>query len=147
MHDVTGAIGAAIIATERPGQHTSKFKGFDLSHRKYTVEPFTCEDCSNMCEIRKVSIEGEEPLYYGSRCEKYDAETKAKDDRFDFYKYREKLLYSSIAKMGENRKGLTIGFPRVLIFHELYPFWASFFRKLGYRVVLSAKTNQKKSVV
>lgn len=96
-----------------------------------------------MCEIRKVSIEGEEPLYYGSRCEKYDAESSAKDDRFDFYKYREKLLYSSISKMGEKSKGLTIGFPRVLVFHELYPFWASFFRKLGYRVVLSAKTNQK----
>jgi predicted nucleotide-binding protein (sugar kinase/HSP70/actin superfamily) len=142
-HDVTGAIGAAILAMERPGEHVSRFRGFDLSTRKYTVETFTCEDCSNMCEIRKVTIEGEEPLYYGSRCEKYDTETQAKDDRFDFFKYRDKLLYSSIEKTKLDQKALTIGFPRVLIFHELYPFWASFFRKLGYRVLLSAPTNQK----
>ncbi len=142
-HDVTGAIGAALIAMERPGEHVSRFRGFDLSSRKYTVESFTCEDCSNMCEIRKVTIEGEEPLYYGSRCEKFDTETKADQDRFDFYKFRERLLYSSAFKTDENRRNKTIGFPRVLIFHELYPFWASFFRKLGYKVVLSNKTNQK----
>lgn len=142
-HDVTGAIGAALLAMERPGEHISRFRGFDLSKRKYTVEPFTCEDCSNMCEIRKVTIEGEEPLYYGSRCEKYDTETKAKDDRFDFFKYRDRLLYSSIEKAKFDEKTLTVGFPRVLIFHELYPFWASFFRKMGYKVLLSAPTNQK----
>jgi len=142
-HDVTGAIGAALIAMDRPGEHASKFRGFDLSTRNYTVEPFICEDCSNMCEIRKVTIEGEEPLYYGSRCEKYDTEVKAKDDRFDFIKFRNKVLYSSIEKTKLEEKAVTIGFPRVLIFYELYPFWASFFRKLGYKVVLSAPTNQK----
>jgi predicted CoA-substrate-specific enzyme activase len=142
-HDVTGAIGAALISMERPGEHTSRFRGFDLSTREYTVDSFTCEDCSNMCEIHKVEIEGEAPLYYGSRCEKYDTETEVTDDRFDFYKFREKLLYSSISKIGDDKKTKTIGFPRVLIFHELYPFWASFFRTLGYKVLLSAKSNKK----
>ena len=88
-HDVTGAIGAAIIAMEQGDGEQSRFRGFDLSDRKYTVESFTCEDCSNMCEVREVKIEGEKPLYYGSRCEKYDAEAKTVDnDRFDFYKFR-----------------------------------------------------------
>ncbi|MBD3216823.1 MAG: CoA activase [candidate division Zixibacteria bacterium] len=142
-HDVTGAIGAAMIAMENPDNGSSRFRGFDLSKRKYTVEPFICEDCSNMCEIRKVTIEGEEPLYYGSRCEKYDTEVSTKDNRFDFVKFRNKALYSSIEKVKLDKKATTIGFPRVLIFHELYPFWASFFRKLGYKVMLSRPTNQK----
>jgi predicted CoA-substrate-specific enzyme activase len=143
-HDVTGAIGAALLAMERPGEHVSRFRGFDLSHRNYTIESFTCEDCSNMCEIHKVQIEGEAPLYYGSRCEKYDAEAGGTDPgRFDFFKYREKLLYSSIGGREKDKQTTTIGLPRVLIFHELYPFWASFFRKLGYKVVLSAPSNQK----
>jgi len=143
-HDVTGAIGAALLAQENDADQKTNFKGFDLSSRKYTVESFICEDCSNSCEIRKVEIEGENPLYYGSRCEKYDTETKDfTDSSFDFYRFREKKLYSSITPIGKPKRNLTIGFPRILIFHELYPFWASFFRKLGYRVILSAPTNQK----
>src|SRR5574337_1533200 len=72
-HDVTGAIGAAILATREmePGQKT-KFKGFDLSRKKYELQSFECRDCSNICEVRKVVMEGEAPLYYGGRCEKYD---------------------------------------------------------------------------
>jgi predicted CoA-substrate-specific enzyme activase len=71
-HEVTGALGAAIIAQEKMTWNRSRFKGFDLSKRNYTLEPFACKDCPNLCEIRKVVVENEEPLYYGSRCEKYN---------------------------------------------------------------------------
>lgn len=71
-HDVTGAIGVAILAMKERNWEKSSFKGFDLSKRRYDIETFECKGCENLCEIRKVTVENEAPLYYGSRCEKYD---------------------------------------------------------------------------
>lgn len=144
-HDVTGAIGVAMLARNEIETPESKFKGFDLTKRKYNVESFVCEDCANMCEIRRVVIEGEDPLHYGSRCEKYDVDQSKKVAAgIDLYKHRNKLLYS-VAKRAdiEKRKNVTIGFPRVLLMYELYPLWSAFFRSLGFETILSPPTNQK----
>ena len=43
----------------------------------------------------------------------------------------------------ENPSRGVIGIPRVLNMYENYPFWATFFRELGFRVVLSPKSNRK----
>ena len=83
-HEITGALGAAAIAAEHmnTAQQTgvrpqSKFKGFEnLIKAEYTVESFTCEHCSNHCEIKKVQLVGAEPLYYGSRCDRYNLKKK-----------------------------------------------------------------------
>ena len=145
-HDVTGAIGAAILAIEKldqPGFQTT-FRGFDLHKRKYTISGFTCEDCPNQCEIHKVELEGEEPLYYGSRCEKYDVTQKSKEDLPpDYVKIRQKLQYRRYLKFKKPAKPRgRIGIPRVLHFMEYYPFWLAFFESLGYRVVNSDVSNQ-----
>ncbi len=101
-HDVTGAIGMALIAMrnikygvegngtrnadthkisplagedqrEVPPLHQTRFKGFELSRRSYEVSSFDCRGCSNVCEINRVKIQGEGTvLFYGGRCEKYD---------------------------------------------------------------------------
>ncbi|MBU1319870.1 MAG: CoA activase [candidate division Zixibacteria bacterium] len=144
-HDVTGAIGAAMLAREEITTPESRFKGFDLTNKTYRLESFVCEDCSNMCEIRRVVMEGEEPLYYGSRCEKYDVDQSSREaEGPDLYKLREKYLYAAFKRpVVEGRRSVTIGLPRVLIFHELYPFWSGFFRSLGYKTILSAPTNQR----
>jgi len=144
-HDVTGAIGAAILATEKldePGFKT-RFRGFDLHKRKYTISSFSCEDCSNQCEIHKVELEGEEPLFYGSRCEKYDVTQKTNEDLPpDYVKLRQKLQYKRYLKFPKPKKVRgRIGIPRVLHFHEYYPFWQAFFEALDYRVVNSDVSN------
>ena len=71
-HDVTGAIGAAILAMRERTWETSGFKGFDLVKREYAISSFECQSCPNTCEIRQVKITGEKPLVYGGRCEKYE---------------------------------------------------------------------------
>lgn len=146
-HDVTGAIGAAILAKEKvaePGFRTS-FKGFDLHKRRYKIETFTCDSCSNQCEIHKVEIEGEQPLYYGSRCEKYDVEQRS--DRAlppDFVKIRQKLLFKRYLKFKKPKKVRgRIGIPLALHFFDHYPFWRAFFEELNFRVVNSDISNQK----
>ncbi len=144
-HDVTGAIGAAILALREmvPGQETV-FKGFDLSKRKYEVDSFECRDCSNICEIRKVEIEGERPIYYGGRCDKFEVDKgeKESDKLPDLFKDREKILYSSYKGKKLPAGAPEIGVPRILTMHELYPFWKAFFTELGIKIRLSSPTNK-----
>jgi sugar (pentulose or hexulose) kinase len=67
-HEVTGALGMALFARDHQRQQqdaTTRFRGFDLSKRKYEIKTFECQHCSNLCEIHEVLIEGAEPLYYG----------------------------------------------------------------------------------
>jgi predicted CoA-substrate-specific enzyme activase len=144
-HDVTGAIGVAILALEERTWERSGFKGFDLSQRRYEHSSFECKGCPNLCLIRKVSVEGEKPLFYGSRCEKYDVIKRTKgSDLPDLFEEREKMLfapYEGEADLSPNAP--EVGIPRILYFHEMFPFWKAFFTELGYRVVLSDATNKE----
>jgi predicted CoA-substrate-specific enzyme activase len=144
-HDVTGAIGVAILAMEEQTWEKSSFKGFDLSQRRYEHSSFECKGCPNLCLIRKVSVEGEKPLFYGSRCEKYDVIKRAKGTAIpDLFEEREKMLFAPYP--GEEhlpKESPEIGIPRILHFHEMFPFWKAFFTELGYRVILSDATHKE----
>src|SRR5208283_9016 len=140
-HDVTGAIGAAILAMKERTWERSTFKGFDLSKRSYAIDTFECKGCENLCEIRRVTCEGEKPLFYGSRCEKYDVVRHTKTvEKTDLFKIREDFLHNMSDR---NVDGEKIGIPKILNMHELLPFWRSFLTELGFSVVLSDSTNKK----
>jgi predicted CoA-substrate-specific enzyme activase len=141
-HDVTGAIGAAILAMRERSWKESRFKGFDLADREYSVTSFECASCPNRCEIRQVQIVGEKPLFYGSRCEKYEMGAEQKGtDLPDLLREREDLLYGPEPAKEEERRGV-IGIPRTIFFQELMPFFRTFLEELGFAVVYSAKTNK-----
>lgn len=144
-HDVTGAIGVAILAMEERTWERSGFKGFDLSQRRYEQTSFECKGCPNLCLIRKVSVEGEKPLFYGSRCEKYDVIKRTRgSDLPDLFEERERMLFAAYEREEELPAGAPeIGVPRILYLHEMMPFWKAFFAELGYRVVLSDATNKE----
>ncbi|UCC66728.1 MAG: CoA activase, partial [Deltaproteobacteria bacterium] len=144
-HEVTGAIGVALLAKKERTWDRSNFKGFDLSQRHYEITTFECKGCPNMCLIRKVSVEGENPLFYGSRCEKYDVVRRSKGSHLpDLFAEREELLfgpYPGEESLEDNAP--IIGIPRTLLFYEQFPLWKAFFTELGYRVVLSDPTNKE----
>ena len=77
-HDIMGAIGSAIIAMEERHGKSPGLKGLTCGTKRYELTSFVCKDCSDICEIRQVNIEGENPLYYGSRCGKFDDEGSEK---------------------------------------------------------------------
>ncbi|MFC1856120.1 acyl-CoA dehydratase activase, partial [Thermodesulfobacteriota bacterium] len=146
-HEVTGAIGCAILALleHEKTNYDTKFKGFDISEKEFKITTFECKECDNLCEIRRISSDGDKPLFYGSRCEKYDVDRTKKKSQFpDLFAEREAMLlhdYADESKLPDDAP--VIGIPYALIFHEIIPFWKTFFNKLGYRVVLSDKTNKK----
>ncbi|MHB8110164.1 MAG: acyl-CoA dehydratase activase [Syntrophorhabdaceae bacterium] len=140
-HDVTGAIGVAILAMKEKTWEKSGFKGFDLSKRPYAVDTFECKGCENLCEIRRVTVENESPLYYGSRCEKYDVVRRGeKKEMADLFSMRDEILNEIYDKKID---GYTIGLPKILHMHELLPFWKAFLGELGINVVVSDMTNKK----
>ncbi|MBN1592967.1 MAG: CoA activase [Candidatus Coatesbacteria bacterium] len=147
-HEVTGAIGAAVLAKEAmKGKGESKFKGFNLKDRSWELETFECHDCPNICEVRKVTLQGEPPIFYGSRCEKFDVRKKsekAANKIPDLFAERDELLmrWQPKPKGDSSKPSMTVGIPRALLFFELFPMWATYLDSLGIEVVLSAKTNK-----
>ncbi|MBN1232859.1 MAG: CoA activase [Candidatus Coatesbacteria bacterium] len=143
-HDVTGAIGAAILAHRDmlKNKRQTRFKGFDLGTRKYTLDSFECTECSNNCTISRVKLEGEKPLFYGSRCEKFEVnKAKMQNDLPDLFAEREKWLLEGLKN--HNASGPVIGIPRMLLFHEQFPYWQKFFEELDFKIVLSDKTTKE----
>lgn len=148
--DVTGAIGAAMLAREAVTQNRAKtrFKGFDVSNVPYTVDKFTCRSCANQCEIRRVKIAGERrPLFYGGRCEKWELdERKGKGEGIpNLFSERERLLRGDYREDEPVDAGVTtIGLPRgLMVYWQQFPFWRTFFGRLGFRVVLSRPSDRK----
>ena len=154
-HDIMGAIGSAMIAIDERAWNISGFKGFDLKDRKYEMSSFVCKDCSNICEIRKVSISGESPLHYGSRCGKFDDEKKTRRTGHlpRLFNERKEYLHTAYSK-DKTRKSSgkrtyktksygRIGIPQASTFFELFPMWKAFFTELGLEVIISRDTNTK----
>ncbi len=144
--DVTGAIGAAMIARDSTGSRRTRFKGFAIAERPWSLDRFTCTACPNRCEIRKVGIEGEaKPLFYGGRCERYEVPQRKNRGRdiADLFDERTRLLLGGHDEGGSAAAGTAIGLPRALsAFYQYFPFWRTFFGRLGMRVVLSRPTDQ-----
>jgi predicted nucleotide-binding protein (sugar kinase/HSP70/actin superfamily) len=91
-----------------------------------------------------VVFDGEKPLFYGSRCEKYDVKKKtaAATALPDLFRLREDLLESTIIPGTPDDRALTIGIPRTLYVNDFLPYWRTFFSQLGFRVVVSERTNR-----
>ena len=145
--DVTGAIGVAMLARDalKNGKKT-RFKGFGISNTPFAISRFTCKACSNQCQIRRVKIEGEKKsLYYGGRCEKYEIDER-KGKRTDIPNLFEKRVNLLMGDYNEddNKGNTTIGIPRALmLYYQQFPFWRTFFKKLGFQVVLSKESDNQ----
>ena len=145
-HDVLGAIGCAIIAMRHLPNGPSKFRGFDLTKVKYTVDTFECDKCPNHCEVKRVAIEGEAPLHYGSRCGRFDEEKRSQLGKGipRLFREREKFLRTAYEKEKPIKpNGKKVGIPQIGLYFELFPLFAAFFTELGFEVVTSDNTNRE----
>lgn len=145
--DITGAIGAAILARESmPKDQKSKFKGFEVSKTNYETSNFVCKSCANHCEIKRVTVDGEtKPLFYGGICDKYefDERKKAGANLPNLFEEREELLVEDF-EGGQDKGKTTIGLPRGLMnYYQHFPFWRTFFAELGFNLVVSDESDRQ----
>ncbi|MBW2019547.1 MAG: hypothetical protein JRI58_07055 [Deltaproteobacteria bacterium] len=144
-HNVTGALGAALVARDRRPAAT-RFAGFYLKDRPYEVKTFECQKCPNLCRVHQIYIEGTLRSYYGSLCGRYErvSDRALYSHLPDLFRERNIRLMEGLDEENGTGKGTgpVIGIPRTLTFYEYLPFWHAFFKALGYRVVVSDRTNK-----
>lgn len=151
-HDVTGAIGVALLAKEtmasqrEHGDMTpTEFRGFNLADRQYESTSFECQACPNLCEVSKVVIASEPPIFYGALCDRFEEAGRKRHlgvDLPDLFAERHSLLMDDYTAPTKRQPGRPrVGFPRALIFYDMFPYWRAFLENLGMDVVLSEPTN------
>lgn len=142
---VMGAIGMALIARQwwlATGART-KFRGYDLSRLEMKTREFVCKACSNYCDIREFTIEGQKS-YWGDKCSdkfRKPPVTGRKPVIEDLFEFREKLVAELTAERATG--GPRIGIPRAMSTFERQPFWHRYFTELGCEVVLSPPTDPR----
>ncbi|MGZ4198831.1 MAG: acyl-CoA dehydratase activase-related protein, partial [Thermoleophilia bacterium] len=145
---VMGAIGMALLARERMGRtgEVTTFRGWDLSAVDYTVKDFVCKHCTNECDIRQFTIEGEK-TYWGDKCsDRYRKRAKVDKQPVidDLVALRERLLLEPFEAAAQRSSAATrtVGIPRTMYTFDRLPFWATLFAHLGVRPVLSRDTDK-----
>ncbi len=138
---VMGAFGAALIAKDRyRGQQTSMTELESILSLTYESTTTRCKGCSNNCMLTINKFPDGRRHITGNRCEKGAGEkNNSKAPNMVEYKLRRIFDYPN----PDNTPRGTIGIPRVLNIYENFPFWATFFHKLGFNVELSPLSDRK----
>ena len=142
---IMGAFGAALIARERytDCEGTTMLSIEDIRNLEYSTTMTKCRGCTNTCRLTINHFSGGRKFITGNRCERGLGKEKSKNtmpNLFD-YKFHRYFDYEPLSE--EEAKRGVIGIPRVLNMYENYPFWFTFFTKLGFRVVLSPASTRK----
>ena len=139
--EVSGAIGAALLAKEEVSGRKSNFKGFrEVVDTECNLSSFTCKGCDNNCTITRLETNKEKPTFYGSRCDRYESAANQKKTT-TFFDEREKLLFRDYIE--NNGTGPKVGIPRSLLIYDYAPLLIGFLNKLGVRVNFSGKTTKE----
>lgn len=135
---IMGAFGAALIAKERYEQNPSEMRSFDeIRDLTYTSRAVRCGGCENNCMLTVNSFDNSEKYISGNRCEKKVSSGKSNRKGENLVAFKQKRMFDYEPLSETEAKRGVIGIPRVLNLYENYPFWATFFKQLGFRVVLS----------
>ena len=139
-----GAFGAALIAKKNyRGKRSSMLSLDDIINLKYTSTGKRCGGCQNNCMLTINRFGGGRVHITGNRCEKGMGGGNAGKKAPNIYEYKRKRLFDYQPLEEKDAKRGIIGLPRVLNMYENYPFWATFFRELSFRTVISPFSDRK----
>ena len=136
-----GAFGAALVAKNHyAGQDTTMISLDEILRLSYDTKTVRCGGCSNNCMLTINNFGGRKHIS-GNRCEKGAGGTTKGKKAPNMVEYKRSRIFNYPPL--ENPTRGTIGIPRVLNMYENYPFWATFFKELGFKVVLSPFSDRK----
>ncbi len=142
---IMGAFGAALIAREHYEEGSqSSMLGIDQINRlQFETSVAKCKGCTNNCRLTINKFTGGRQYISGNRCERGIGKAKNENGVPNLFEYKAKRLFDYEPLPADEARRGTVGIPRVLNMYENYPFWFTFFTKLGYKVVLSPNSNRK----
>ena len=134
-----GAFGAALYGRAHRREGVSSLLTVE------ELESFTqqtcselCGRCGNNCQLTINTFSDGETYISGNRCDR-PVTGKADGGELNLYEYKRRLLLSYKPVKGERGK---IGIPLTLNMWELFPFWHTFFTKLGFTVYHSPMSSR-----
>ena len=141
---IMGAFGAALIARERyDASKTSTMLPIDrILNLTYQTSMARCQGCLNHCVLTINRFDGGRQFVTGNRCERGLGGTKTKRDIPNLFDYKYHRMFDYEPLTADMAPRGTVGIPRVLNMYENYPFWAVFFKTLGFRTVLSPQSSR-----
>ncbi|MCL2111526.1 MAG: acyl-CoA dehydratase activase [Clostridiales bacterium] len=143
--ELLGCFGVALLAKRKQADglldETRVDIGELLSREIEYERVFDCKACENLCPIQVLNIEDRKYMF-GGRCNKYTNMRKAIKDVpvFDYVERRQQLIFEEYAAPSEPKdakRDFTVGIPRALSVHTLYPLYSWFFHELGIKTLLS----------
>jgi len=139
-----GAFGAALIARSNyKGGESTLLKRDELESFDVETSTTRCRRCENNCLLTVNKFADGSRLITGNRCEKGEGKTEATHSELpNLYEYKFKRLFQYEPLNTEDAPRGEVGIPRVLNMYENYPFWFTFWTKLGYRVILSPQSRK-----
>ena len=136
-----GAFGAALVAKNHyTGQDSVMLSLDEILKLSYTTKTVRCGGCSNNCMLTVNTFGGRKHIS-GNRCEKGAGGSNKGEKAPNLVDFKRRRIFDYAPL--ENAPRGAIGIPRVLNMYENYPFWATFFRELGFKVVLSPFSDRK----
>lgn len=141
---IMGAFGAALIARDHyTGEATTMLSIEGINELTFDSTMTRCKRCTNNCMLTINKFTGGRQFISGNRCERGIGKEKNKDNVPNLFEYKYKRMFDYAPLSEEKAYRGTVGIPRVLNMYENYPFWYTFFTKLGYRVILSPDSTHK----
>ncbi|MDR1320888.1 MAG: 2-hydroxyacyl-CoA dehydratase [Gracilibacteraceae bacterium] len=142
---IMGAFGAALLARERalPGGVSTVLGPEELADFGARTHTRHCGICGNNCLLTiNVFSDGRE-FATGNRCEKGASGGESEGGLPNLFDYKYRRLFSYAPRRPADAPRGRVGIPRCLNMYERYPFWFTFFDRLGFQVVLSARSSKK----
>lgn len=142
---IMGAFGAGLIARDKYtlGYQTTLISREEMNNLEVSSTMARCQKCTNHCLVTINTFCGGRRFVTGNRCERGLGKEKNVNSAPNLYEYKLHRLFDYEPLTAEVATRGTVGIPRVLNMWEDYPFWYTFFTKLGYRVVLSPNSSKK----
>ena len=139
-----GAFGAALIAKRNyHGKKTEMLSLDEIEALTYTATSRRCGGCSNNCMLTVNRFSNGQSHITGNRCEKGVGNVNGRKKAPNMMEYKRRRIFDYPSLDKNNAPRGVIGIPRVLNMYENYPFWATFFAKLGFSVLLSPWSSRK----
>ena len=142
---IMGAFGAALIAREHfvEGSRTTMLTLEQVNNLQFETSMAKCKGCTNNCRLTINKFTGGRQYISGNRCERGLGKSKKDSDVPNLCEFKLKRFFAyEPLPVNEAPRGI-VGIPRVLNMYENYPFWFTFFTKLGYRVIISPVSNRQ----
>ena len=141
---IMGAFGAALIARERyDGQETTMLSIDQINEFSYKTSMTRCKGCTNSCLLTINMFSDGRKFISGNRCEKGIGGVKNKEQIPNLFEYKFHRMFDYEPLDPETAPRGVVGIPRVLNMYENFPFWAVFFKELGFSVKLSPESSHK----